>query len=67
MVSSRPGILLRTMSGSMALQQPGSESISVAPVLTEGHVVDQAVISHLETYRNRADLNGTYYYYPVSW
>lgn len=40
MVFSRTGLLQRAMSGSMALEQPGFELISGAPVVTEGHVDD---------------------------
>ena len=39
MVSSMPGLLPRARSGNTALQQPGSESTSVAPDATEDRVV----------------------------
>ena len=55
MVMSRPRMLPRLMSGSLVLQHPGSECMSVA---TKGHVGAQ------EPYRSwgHTDMNGTYYY-----
>lgn len=38
MVTSRPGLLLVTMSGSVVLQQPGSVLLSIAPDTMEGQV-----------------------------
>lgn len=46
MVLPGPGLLQRTVSLSVVLQPPGSESMST-PVVTEGHVEDQGLISHL--------------------
>lgn len=43
----RPGMLLRTTPGFMALQQPASESASVPTVLTECHVVVPVLAGHL--------------------
>lgn len=37
----------RAMSGSLALQKPDSESVSVAPAKTEDNVVAQGVTGHL--------------------
>lgn len=47
MVSSRTGLLQRAMSGSVALEQPGFELMSGAPVVTKGHVDDQGLVGHL--------------------
>lgn len=38
MVLPGPGLLQRAVSWSVVLQQPDSESMSTAPVVTEGHV-----------------------------
>ena len=43
-VSSGPGLLKRTMLGSMTPQQPESELMSI---VTKGHVEDQALVNHL--------------------
>lgn len=45
--SSGPGLLLRTLSGSMVLQQPGSELMSMTPVTTEGHANGQGLVCYL--------------------
>lgn len=46
-VLSRFKLLLRAISGSMALEQPGSKSTSVAQVATKSHVAAQGIVSHL--------------------
>lgn len=44
LVLSRPRLLLKTMPGSMALGQPGSELTSVAPVAIKGCVAALGLI-----------------------
>lgn len=45
-VLSRPRLQYRTMSGSVAQHLPGSELISVVPVITKGCVVVRVVESY---------------------
>lgn len=47
MVSSKPKLLPRAMSGSMAVQQLGAESPPVTPVATKSYVVPLGLIGHL--------------------
>lgn len=47
MVSSKPGLLHKAMSGSVALQKPGSELMSRTPVVPEGHAEDQGLVGYL--------------------
>lgn len=47
MVLSGLELLLRVMSESMFLHQPGSELMSMVPVTTEGHADAQVLVSHL--------------------
>lgn len=61
MVSSKPGLLPRVMSGPMTLWQPESELMSMTPVNTEssadaqgpdqsnGHVASRAILTWLAT------------------
>lgn len=58
MVMSRPRMLPRLMSGSLVLQHPGSEWMSMAPVVTKGHVGAQGPCRSW----GHTDMNGTYYY-----
>lgn len=47
MVTSEPEPLPRVMSGSMTLQQPGSDWIAMGPFITKGYVDTCGLISHL--------------------
>lgn len=46
-MTSRPELLPRTMSGSVVLEQLGFELMSVALVITEGHVDTWGLVRHL--------------------
>lgn len=50
MLSSGSELLLRAMSGSIALLQPGSTLMSGVPVITEGHEDAQGLGCHMWPY-----------------
>uniref|UniRef100_A0A8C8W563 Uncharacterized protein n=1 Tax=Peromyscus maniculatus bairdii TaxID=230844 RepID=A0A8C8W563_PERMB len=56
MVMSGPGLQLGAMSGSVALLQPGSVLMSVAPVAIEGHADSWKVRIKVPAYREELEL-----------